>query len=168
MEKKKTVIVIGIVSVVFVLLLVLGWNNVSGIITAKSGKQQIPGIIADEKGINNKQDWDLFVNNSQNKETADIQIKYQYKENLSGDSVDMAGQDEVSLRFDGKNYCYSSGSLNEKYKYLLELTGRFKNATNDTTIVILSNEEYSFGQIEKSIYSSNSNDHIPYKLLFFY
>lgn len=110
----------------------------------------------------------MFVNNSQDKKTADIQIKYQYKENLSGDSVDMAGQDEVSLRFDGKNYCYSSGSLNEKYKYLLELTGRFKNATNDTTIVILSNEEYSFGQIEKSIYSSNSNDHIPYKLLFFY
>ena len=156
MGKKKTVIIIGIVSVVFVLLLVLGWNSVSGIITAKSGKQQIPGIIADEKGINNKQDWDLFVNNSQDKKTADIQIKYQYKENLSGDSVDMAGQDEVS------------GSLNEKYKYLLELTGRFKNATNDTTIVILSNEEYSFGQIEKSIYSSNSNDHIPYKLLFFY
>ena len=106
MGKKKTVIIIGIVSVVFVLLLVLGWNSVSGIITAKFGKQQIPGIIADEKGINNKQDWDLFVNNSQDKKTADIQIKYQYKENLSGDSVDMAGQDEVSLRFDGKNYCY--------------------------------------------------------------
>lgn len=49
MGKKKTVIIIGIVSVVFVLLLVLGWNSVSGIITAKSGKQQIPGIIADEK-----------------------------------------------------------------------------------------------------------------------
>ncbi len=40
MGKNKTVIIIGIVSVVFVLLLVLGWNSVSGIITAKSGNSR--------------------------------------------------------------------------------------------------------------------------------
>lgn len=168
MGKKKTVIIIGIVSVVFVLFIVFGWNNLLGIITAKSGKQHIPEIIINEQGINNKKDWDLFVNNSQNKKTADIQIKYKSEENLSEDSIYMTGQDEVNLCFDGNNYCYSSGSLNEKYKYLLELTGHFNNAASDTTVVILSDEAYSFSQIEKSIFSSNSSEHIPYKLLFFY
>lgn len=178
MKENKTGIIIGLVSVATVLLLASAWEKMSSALAADSaiisnctsGKQDTltPYIIVDNQGIKDKKDWNLFVCNSQNKKIADIQIKYQYDKSLYEYNFDDTEQYEAYLHFDGENYYYSSSTLNEKYTYLLELTGRCNNAVCDTTIVILSDEVYSFKQVEKSMYSNNSDDHIPYKLLFFY
>lgn len=69
----------------------------------------------------------------------------------------------VYVEFDGERYRCSNDK--KTYKYLLELRGHLKNAACDTAYVILADEKYTFDDISKSLYSSDSNDQIPYNLV---
>lgn len=101
-----------------------------------------------EKGEEN---WTSFIKASNSRRPADIHIQ---DASIGRDSL---------LQYDGEYFHYE----NVKYKYLLELEGRMPNAAGDSTFVILTDEIYSFNEVVKSIFSSNSNDFLPYQLLFF-
>lgn len=153
MNKK---IVIGIV-VLAVLISADGIIRVSDIKSVTKGTAVQPVektkmLTLDETGIQSgNEDWDSFVRSANSGITTDICIR------------DTSTERTFVLHYDGKYYT----SPDKKYNYLLELNGRMPNAAGDSTCVILSNEEYSFTDVSKSIYSSNSNDQIPYELLFF-
>lgn len=127
----------------------------------------LSSIVIGKDGIkNNKEKWESFVQESKSKRVTSILLKYQSDMHFLDDSLDKMELKDVVLKYDGENYCYWDGKTSKKYKYLLELSGRTPKASCDTTYVILSDEKYTFDDVSKSIYSSNSNDHIPYQLLF--
>ncbi len=129
-----------------------------------AAKPDIPSIEIDGNGIRkHAEKWDFFVHDCKNGQSTSIQLDYNYPGQIPhGDGTPGAAPDVINLEFDGENYL----CLKKTYKYLLELTGRAPNAAKNTTYIILSNEQYSFKDISNSIYSSNSNDQIPYMLLF--
>lgn len=127
-------------------------------------KSDVSYIKIDSNGIEEHPDtWDTFVQDSQNGIATSIQLDYEYPGQIPyGAGTSGAAVNLISLQFDGENYlCFD-----KKYKHLLELTGRTANAAKNTTYVILSDKPYSFTDISNSIYSSNSNNQIPYVLLF--
>lgn len=127
-------------------------------------KSDVSYVKIDSNSIKEHADtWDTFVQDSENGIVTSIQLDYEYPGQLPlGDGTYGAATNHISLQFDGENYL----CLGKKYKHLLELTGRTANAAKNTTYVILSDKPYSFTDISNSIYSSNSNDQIPYMLLF--
>lgn len=153
MNKK---IVIGIVALV---ILISADGIIRGSViksVTKSTPVQLEGktmmLTLDETGIQSgDEDWDCFVKSANSGIKSDICIR------------DTSIERSFFLHYDGKYYT----SSDKKYNYLLELTGRMPNAAKDSICVVLSNKEYSFADVAKSIYSSNSNDQIPYELLFF-
>lgn len=129
--------------------------------------EQIPSLVLDEAGIRaGKEEWRAFVKSANSQKPAQIRIE---KRNFAK---------EILLQYDGKyhlasekDYRLASGKeyrlpSDKEYRYLLELTGHLPNAANDSTYVILSDEQYSFDEVAKSIYSSNSGDWLTYELLF--
>ena len=169
--KKRTKLTITLIALA---LFAAGAGIVIGIISTESNIQDtseqaavnsdIPCIDIDDNGIREHADvWHTFVQDSQNDKITSIQLNYKYPGQIPhGDGTYGAAPDNITLEFDGENYlCFG-----KTYKYLLELTGRTPNAAKKTTYAILSNEQYSFKDINNSIYSSNSNDQIPYMLLF--
>lgn len=57
-----------------------------------------------------------------------------------------------------KTYKDPQGNI---YKYKLILTGTMTNAKTESTFVILSNDDsLTFDEVSKSLYSSNSSDHL--------
>lgn len=127
-------------------------------------KSDVPYVKIDSNGIKEHPGtWDTFVQDSENGIATSIQLDYEYPGQIPyGAGASGAAVNLISLQFDGENYL----CLGKKYKYLLELTGRTANAAKSTTYVILSDKPYSFMDISNSIYSSSSNDQIPYMLLF--
>lgn len=67
-----------------------------------------------------------------------------YTEYVSGENVDKPFVENVSSE--------------EKYDYLLDVTGRLPCAESDSRYIVLSNTVYDFEAIGKSIYSNNTDD----------
>lgn len=163
-----------IITLITLMLFTFGSSKLIDIITIKanthdtskqsSTKSDIPYIEVYDNDIkDHDNEWQTFIQDSENNKITSIQIRYKYPGQIPR-SYNTYGTatDYITLEFDGENYlCFG-----KKYKYLEELTGRMPNAAKNTTYIILSNEQYSFKDISNSIYSSNSNDQIPYMLLF--
>lgn len=129
-----------------------------------TAEPDIPSIEINGNGIRkHAEKWTSFVQDCKNGQPTSIQLDYDYPgQTPHGDGTPGAAPDIINLEFDGENYlCFE-----KTYKYLLELSGHTPNATKSTTYVILSNEQYSFRDVSNSIYSSDSNNQIPYMLLF--
>ena len=54
--------------------------------------------------------------------------------------------------FDGESF-YVEGKEEEKYKYIVDIRGRLRNAVNDSHLVYLSQEEFTWGEYEFIVYA---------------
>ena len=191
-RKKITAMVIGLI--VAAVLVVIGGKQVladmnqtpdtPGSSSQEAADPDAPSVVFHNGQLEaGKENWDSFVQDSRDGKAARIHLISQFDKTVSdADAEDSNALDESAdemvadahtcedsyLEFDGETYCYSCKHEKRNYKYLLKLTGRLHGGVNDMTEVILSNEKYSFEQLEKSFLSSNSDDHIPYKFLFFH
>ncbi len=137
--------------------------------------EDAPTVVVDNDGIKSgKENFDAFMKDCNNKKVGSLRIKYEYDFDLlyeDAEDVDASMKETIPdayVEFDGEAYTYLHDGSKEEYKYLLQLTGRGKNTARTITNVILADEKYTYEQVWKSKYSSNSNDHIPYESLFFY
>ncbi len=186
MRKRNVMLVTGLVVGV---LAILGGGKIyatiqtdsqtSNLVEPTEARKDIPidapTVIIGNSGIKSgKEEWELFVSNCGDKKAGSIRIKYEYDfEELYADAENVNAEqmeplDDIYVQFDGESYCYLGDGSSQKYKYLLELTGQLPNASRATTDVILADEKYSYEDVKKNEYSSNSEDHIPYQSLFFY
>lgn len=65
-----------------------------------------------------------------------------------------------SIVYDGENFTYTDGETTKTYSYFYSVTGTSPNSEIQKALYILANERYSFKQINWSIFSSQSTDHL--------
>lgn len=117
----------------------------------------IETVVFEKKSIENEQAWEKFKEKSFSKKSCKLRIKIGKKDN-----------EKKFINYDGDTYIYSVDGNEHYYKYLLEIKGGKKNTGINSKYIILANEKYDYDAISKSVYSNNSQDSIPYQLIYCY
>ena len=115
-------------------------------------------VLAGER-LDNNENWKKFKQNS----VARTPDKITIINDFDGEIF------KTTVEYDGKSYTYTDSEKSVKRKYLLDVTGTqviSADETRENRLVVLANEEYTFDELNKSIYSSNSNDLLDFEILF--
>jgi hypothetical protein len=114
---------------------------------------------------------DEFLRVTQGGEIATIKIEYEL--DVNKDSLNSYGNIQIANKvydakdiiFDGDGYALPSEGSTTHYAYFYKVSGTLPNAATKQTQYILANEKYTFAQIGKSVFSSNSRDQVEHVMV---
>lgn len=137
------------------------WKFLSGN-EGELSKKETGLVFLENKIIQGENLWNEFVFRSKTKEPCSIKIKHYYVEDY--------GASSFTLRFDGEFYSIIDSITSEeirKYKYLVELSGKIRNAkSSEHGFYLVNDKNLTYDELMWSMLSSQTTDHIDFRIVY--
>ena len=114
-------------------------------------------VVFQKDQIENEQIWTEFKETAAQKKTCKVSIKI-------GDN----DKYERTLEYDGNSYTYRVGNKTVKNVFLIDVKGKSDKSDKEQGYIALAGHNFTFEEITKVIYSSDSTDNMPFYLIHCY